>query len=513
MKKHLNNKIAYLKKYIGDDKNYHTILEPLFTNPELKDKSIYEELSKNKELRGDIRDYLEGLAKTKNALEHIQRGVTHHVLNAKHHEKEAFIVAQAGRKGAITIATNMAGRGTDILLGGNPEFLAKEEISNQGKDWYDIPEEERDALTAEKKKITDVEKEDVIEAGGLHIVGTERHESRRIDNQLRGRAARQGDPGSTRFYLSLQDNLMRIFGGDRVSGLMDMLNVDESMPIAAKMVSNVIEGAQRKVESHHFDIRKNVLKYDDVLTEQRQLIYDQRRQVLEGLNLRENMLHMTEQEMTRLVTGHIPPEGTLEDWEEEPVTDMLAQMHAQFPQLQHIEREQLAGKQQPELLSMLIEEVLNAYERIESQLNEVSGQLKEEHGIELLGLEGELNPADKYLTDKVDALSDEARAHYRHPLRRVERDILLSVIDNKWIDYLHNLDALREGIGLRAYGQKDPLLEYKREAFEMFQALTFDIQREVTSLLYRSKIEIQLEQHAPEGADLEMSGDEAVVES
>lgn len=491
---HLQSKTAYLKKYIGDDKTHLDHLNVLFDKPEQHDKSVFEALADNKDLRPDVQEYVRGLAKTKNAVEQIKQGVKHHVLNAKHHEQEAFIVAQAGRKGAITVATNMAGRGTDILLGGNPELLAKQELIESGKDWRELSEEEMEALTAKKKDITDAEKEDVIALGGLHIIGTERHESRRIDNQLRGRAARQGDPGSTHFYLSLEDNLMRIFGGQRVSGLMDMLNVDESMPIAAKMVTNVIEGAQRKVEAYHFDIRKNVLKYDDVLTEQRKLIYDQRRQVLEGFTLRENMIHMMEQEISRLITTHIPPEGHLEDWEEEPVKDMLAQLHAQFPQLQHIDNDDIDKQTQQDLVIKLQHDVVEAYERIESQLVDVSSQLQEEHGISLLGLDAEIEQLSQRMKERVEALSDEERQHYSHPLRRVERDILLSVIDNKWIDYLHNLDALREGIGLRAYGQKDPLLEYKREAFDMFQAMTFEVQRDVTSLLFRSKIEIQLEQ-------------------
>ena len=405
------------------------------------------------------------------------RNINHQVLNAKQHEREAMIVSQAGRKGAVTIATNMAGRGTDILLGGNPEFLALEELFNKGVSPNDVtPSYIRELTERIKQNITDPEKEEVIAVGGLHVIGTERHESRRIDNQLRGRSARQGDPGSTRFYLSLEDSLMRIFQGDRVARLMEILNIDEDTPIHMVMVTKAIENAQRKVEAYHFDIRKSILKYDDVLTQQRQLIYDQRRRVLEGLGLRESILHMVQQDMERLVSSHIPADGDSNDWPEDALTKFAIELLSTIPQLQDtFSFDSLTGKSYNDLVAMTQEMAQTVYEQMEVNLAQLSADLQERHGIELAGVE--------------DATTDEDK----HPLRRIERDILLHVVDGKWIDYLHNLDALREGIGLRAYGQKDPLIEYKREAFEMFQQLTYDIQKETVSLLFRTRVEVQVQ--------------------
>ena len=231
-----------------------------------------------------------------------KRGIPHHVLNAKHHEREAYIIAQAGRVGAVTIATNMAGRGTDILLGGNAEFLAKEMLDNRGiTPESENYEAEKEAALAEARSITEAEHAKVVEAGGLHVIGTERHESRRIDNQLRGRAARQGDPGSTRFFLSLEDNLMRIFGGDKITALMNMMQVDENMAIENSLITRQIQSAQKKVETYHFDIRKSVLEYDDVMNIQREKFYAQRRKVLAGGNLSQDIYYMIEKEIDRLL--------------------------------------------------------------------------------------------------------------------------------------------------------------------------------------------------------------------
>lgn len=485
--KHINKKAAFLAEHLSDDLKKEAAIAKLLKSPEAVPADDILELSQRKDIKADIGVYIRELAKTKRAIEAIQKGVPHQVLNAKHHEREAYIVAQAGRKGAITVATNMAGRGTDILLGGNPEFLVREELASKGQDYRELSEADFDILVAEKKAITDDEKAEVIELGGLHILGTERHESRRIDNQLRGRAARQGDPGSTRFYLSLEDNLMRIFGGQRVAGLMDLLKVDETLPIAAKMVSGVIETAQRRVEAYHFEIRKNVLKYDDVLTEQRQLIYEQRKQVLEGIRLRESMRSMVDAAMGQLVARHIPFEGDPLDWDAESVKDMVDQLHARIPQLSEtITIEQVKEQANGLAVVELFQQAANTvYDDMEKALDDAASKLKDEHGIELIGLNDEVDDADTE-TNRGE-MAD-------HPLRRVEREILLSVIDKKWIEYLHSLDALREGIGLRAYGQKDPLLEYKREAFEMFQALSDQIQQEAVNLLFRSKIEIMVDQ-------------------
>jgi preprotein translocase subunit SecA len=436
---------------------------------------------------GDIALLLEGVADTLRAVKAISRGLPHQVLNAKHHEQEALIVAQAGRKSAITIATNMAGRGTDILLGGNPEALAKTEFLAMGIDWRNIPEEELLAAIDRKKGMTEIEKGEVLAQGGLHIIGTERHESRRIDNQLRGRAARQGDPGSTHFFLSLEDGLMRKFGGDRIAGMMDLLRVDETMPISAGMVSKAIEGAQRKVEAYHFDIRKNILQYDDVLTEQRQLIYDQRKKVLNGDNLRDSITHMITQVVERLCNNHLPPGTTPEEWDENALAELVAILHQVIPQLaESLTLDSMAGLKQVDVVTRIQQESLAVYTRLEEELSRVSDELESQHGIRLSGLDEE--------TSLDNGLTRKASESDLHPLRRIERDILLSNIDSRWIDYLHNLDGLREGIGLRAYGQKDPLIEYKREAFEMFQNLTYDIQRDTVMLLFNTRIEIQMQQ-------------------
>jgi preprotein translocase subunit SecA len=503
MTQHLFDKVQRLQKAVADmkDAELDKLLLPLFKQADSLDKKAYEELvAATKGKNQDVADFIESIAKTAATVDAVRRGIPHHVLNAKHHEKEAMIVAQAGRYGAVTIATNMAGRGTDILLGGNAEFLAKDAFSQAGLDWRSAPHEEFHAKVKEMQAITEEEKKKVVAAGGLHIIGTERHESRRIDNQLRGRAGRQGDPGSTRFYLSLEDPLMRLFGGQKIAGLMDVLNVDETMPITAPLVSRAIESAQRKVEAYHFDIRKNILQYDNVLTEQRRLIYDQRRKVLEGHNLRETILRMIEREMERLVSSHVTPDGSWEDWEKEVIDEMIAQLHAQVPQMAHIDQETIKGKSYQQLIQLLQTECLTVYQKMEEELVELAEELQATHGITLSGMDPE---DEAVLNERAHKLNEEEIAQLKHPLRRIERDILLSVVDSKWIDYLHNLDSLREGIGLRAYGQKDPLIEYKREAFEMFQQLSYDIERETLSLLFRARIEVQLERQLDTPADLE----------
>lgn len=512
MTQHLRDKAQRFQKTVDESGNAELIaaLGPVLKNPEAFGKEKFEELAKQFEKQSDVVEMLKGIGKTAAAVASIQRGVAHHVLNAKHHEKEALIVAQAGRYAAVTIATNMAGRGTDILLGGNPEFLAKDLYADQGIDYREVPHDEFKAAVAQQQVITEEEKKKVVAAGGLHIIGTERHESRRIDNQLRGRAARQGDPGSTRFYLSLEDPLMRLFGGQKIAGLMDVLNVDETMPITAALVTRAIEGAQRKVEAYHFDIRKNILQYDDVLTEQRQLIYDQRRKVLEGHNLRGTIVQMTQKEMKRIASEHITADSTAEDWNKESLEEMLQQLHAMVPQMAHLTLDKFQGRMTFDQMSELLQiECLKVYEQMEVELTRLAEDLKEKHGITLSGLEDEDESAEAHKAEHHEfpeqerELTPEEHAQKRHPLRRIERDILLSVVDSKWIDYLHNLDALREGIGLRAYGQKDPLLEYKREAFEMFQQLSYDIARETLGLLFRARIEIQLERQMETSADME----------
>ena len=401
-----------------------------------------------------------------------KRGIKHNVLNAKHHEKEAYIIAQAGRVGAVTIATNMAGRGTDILLGGNAEFLAKEKLETMGVT-PESPDYEKikDEVLAESRKITEDEHARVVEVGGLHVIGTERHESRRIDNQLRGRAARQGDPGSTRFFLSLEDNLMRIFGGDKITSLMNMLQVEENMAIESKLISNQIQSAQKKVETYHFDIRKSVLEYDDVMNVQREKFYAQRRKVLAGKNLSDDIYFMIEKEIDRLLKGYISPEQHPEEYIYEDLERMIKEIHSIIPQLSFI----------------TIKDVQNSrFDAISSKLKDFAIKAYRDHEEEVIDFyNGVLEKYDPEFTPQ-KAFSDD------NVIRNLEKDILLRVVDNKWIDHLHNIDMLRDSIGLRAYGQKDPLLEYKREAYEMFNKMMYEIQEDTVRHLFRTKFGVQV---------------------
>ncbi len=408
-----------------------------------------------------------------------KRGVKHNVLNAKHHEREAYIIAQAGRKAAVTIATNMAGRGTDILLGGNPEFLAKDMLLQKAVNPENTPQEEYKKLSQEALdeacKITEAENKEVIDAGGLYVIGTERHESRRIDNQLRGRAARQGDPGATRFFLSLEDNLMRIFGGDKICGLMEALNVEESMAIESPIVSRSIQSAQKKVETYHFDIRKHVLEYDDVMNQQRERLYKQRREVLEGKNLYEDLIYMVEQEIHRIMGGYISPEMDPGEYDDESLESMLKNIVATVPQISSLTLQDIKGIKYDALFEKLKNQAIEAYKDHETEIVEFYNKM-------IIESDG----VDKSEFEPQQVGSDES------VMRNIERDILLRVVDNKWIDHLHGIDALREGIGLRAYGQKDPLIEYKREAFDMFNDMMHDIQRETVAHLFRTKLGVQL---------------------
>ena len=410
-------------------------------------------------------EYLSSLLKKK--------GIKHNILNAKHHEKEAFIIAQAGRLGAVTIATNMAGRGTDILLGGNPEYLAYEELT-QKKITPEHPDYQKlkDEAMSGMRNMTEQEHKKVVELGGLHVIGTERHESRRIDNQLRGRAGRQGDPGSTRFFLSLEDNLMRIFGGDKVIAIMERLNVAEDMAIESPLITRQIKSSQKKVETYHFDIRKNVLEYDDVMNIQREKFYAQRRRVLEGENLSEDILYMIDCEIERMIKSYVAPGMNPEEYQEDDIKNLIRELSALTPQL--------SGQIKPEDIKNLRYE--NIYEKIKDAVTEAY----KNHEIQIVNFyndvvakyEDDFVPQEPFTGDNV--------------MRSLERDILLRVIDNKWIDHLHNNDMLREGIGLRAYGQKDPLIEYKKEAYDMFNKMMFEIQSETVMHLFRSKFGIQI---------------------
>lgn len=388
-----------------------------------------------------------------------RKGIPHQVLNAKHHDKEAEIVAQAGRQGAVTIATNMAGRGTDILLGGNPEFLARQELRQKGHQFEMAgeiataqaePEDHVFKATLEKfRRQTEEERRLVVESGGLHIFGTERHESRRIDNQLRGRCGRQGDPGSSQFYSSLEDDLMRLFGSENISGIMDRLGIEEDMPIEHSMITKSIETAQKRVENRNFDIRKHVLQYDDVMNQQRELIYKQRRQVLTGENLKDNILEMIETSVARAVSAYAPEGVYPEEWDLKGLLDYAEQLFLPDHQLSP---EELEGMGRQELQDFLAERSHEAYEAREQELG-----------------------------------SD--------TMREIERVIMLRVVDDKWMDHLDAMDQLREGIGLRAYGQKDPLIEYKFEGYEMFQNMIDTIQDEVVRYIFRvSVVQPQQEQ-------------------
>jgi preprotein translocase subunit SecA len=362
-------------------------------------------------------------------------GVPHVVLNAKYHEREAEIVAQAGRKGAVTIATNMAGRGTDILLGGNPEFAAAQKT----KDIED-PAERKRIEEQIRDEWTDIH-EEVVSLGGLHIVGTERHESRRIDNQLRGRAGRQGDPGSSRFYLSLEDDLMRIFGGDRIMGLMERLGMEEGVPIEHGMVTNAIQRAQKQVEGRNFEARKHLLEYDDVMNKQRESIYTLRRSILEGREGKEYILNAADEIVTYLVDTHYP-EG---DRQQPDEVELNAELYDYFGLDLRSAGADLQADRRDEVTYKITEAVNARYAEKES----------------LVGADN---------------------------MRLNEKYLLLQVIDQQWKDHLLNIDHLKEGIGLRGYGQRDPLIEYKRESFEMFQSMMERIQDRVVKVLWKIEL-------------------------
>jgi len=363
-----------------------------------------------------------------------RRGVEHSVLNAKYHEKEAEIIAQAGRKGAVTIATNMAGRGTDILLGGNPDFSLKREMQKQSE-WAPA---ELQRLTERIKEETELEKRDVVAAGGLHILGTERHESRRIDNQLRGRSGRQGDPGSSRFYLSLEDDLMRIFGSERISGLMQRLGMEEGVPIEHRMVTRAIENAQKKVEGHNFEIRKQLLEYDDVMNKQREIIYERRKEIFQGASVTETIQEMIEERLDGLLTLYCSKEQHVDEWDLKGLAESL---HQQFSLT--VKELWLQSLQGPETIqSELLGQIREAYRQREEDLGETA-------------------------------------------MRQIERVVMLRVMDALWKDHLLSMDYLKEGIGLRGYGQRDPLVEYKREGFDLFADMMGRVQSEVIANLMR----------------------------
>ncbi len=401
-------------------------------------------------------------------------GIKHNVLNAKHHEKEAYIIAQAGRVGAVTIATNMAGRGTDILLGGNAEYLAKEELDKKGitKDNPNYEQIKNEALE-KARKITQEEHDKVVELGGLHVIGTERHESRRIDNQLRGRAARQGDPGSTKFFLSLEDDLMRIFGGEKIAHLMTMLNVDDDTAIENPLITRQIESAQKKVETYHFDIRKSVLEYDDVMNIQREKFYYQRRKVLAATDLRDDIKFMMLKEVDRILAQYISKDMSPQEYVHDDLVMFTKEFVSVFPQLKDkIKVEEIKDLRANEISQKLKDLALESYKQFElDTINDFNSVMTKYYGNDFVKQE-------PYTKDNI--------------LRHVERDILLQVVDAKWIDHLGNIDMLKDSIGLVAYGQKDPLIEYKKEAYNLFNSLMAEIQSETIQHLFRAKFGVQV---------------------
>jgi len=387
----------------------------------------------------------------------LRRGIPHEVLNAKYHEREAQIVAQAGRKGAVTVATNMAGRGTDIMLGGNPEFMAAAELAGRGLSPVETPEDYEaawpDAL-AKAKASVEAEHNEVVSLGGLYVLGTERHESRRIDNQLRGRSGRQGDPGESRFYLSLGDDLMRLFNAHMVEAIMERLNLPEDVPIESKMVSRSIRSAQTQIEQQNFEIRKNVLKYDEVLNKQRTVIYDERRRVLLGEDIHEQVVNMVED----TIRGYVQvatSEGYAEDWDLDTLWTSLKQLYPVSVTVDDLHERSGGGLSSEFLQDELVADALAAYRQREEELGE-------------------------------------------QVLRELERRVILSVLDRRWREHLYEMDYLQEGIGLRGYGQRDPLVEYQREAYDMFGAMMDGIKEESVGFLFN--LEVQLDEEQPPAA-------------
>jgi preprotein translocase subunit SecA len=375
-----------------------------------------------------------------------RRNIPHNVLNAKQHEKEAGIIAQAGRSATVTIATNMAGRGVDILLGGNPEGIARERLRRAGVDLATLSDEDPLWLSAlaEAKAECEADRKRVVAVGGLHVVGTERHEARRIDNQLRGRSGRQGDPGSSRFFISLEDDLMRRFGGQSVSSLMERFGMDEDVPIEHNLVSKAIENAQIRVEGYNFDIRKHVLEYDNVVNKQREVIYNQRRQILSEPTMRPTIMGMVEDELRALVES-FTGELTRENWD-------LSGLAAEVSKVLPLPRGEKPGSWRRLNATGLVEHLM--------ALAEQAYDAKEQ----------ELGP---------------------ERMRQLERLVMLRAVDNRWVRHLTDLDELREGIGLRAFAQQDPLVAYKKDAHEMYQELVAAITRDIVYSVYHAQLMIR----------------------
>ena len=394
------------------------------------------------------------------------KGIPHEVLNAKYHEREAAIIARAGHKGAVTVATNMAGRGTDIMLGGNPEFIADQELHQRGLSPVDTPEDYEAAWAGAVEKCRRAvaeEHEEVVAAGGLYVLGTERHESRRIDNQLRGRSGRQGDPGESRFYLSLEDDLMVRFNGDKIAHLMQLLKTPADMPLESKPVSRAIRSAQSNVESLNFEIRKDVLKYDDVMNRQRKVVYDERRAVLEGADMHEQISGMVDDVISDYVTG-ATADGFPEEWDLDKLWRALRQLYPDHVTIDQVIDD--AGGERSHLTREILTE-----------------EIREDAHAAYVRREEELTP---------------------DVMREFERRVVLSVLDRKWREHLYEMDYLREGVSLRGYGQRDPLIEYQREGYDMFTTMMEGIREESVTSLFNLQVQVQqnpiVEEAAADGA-------------
>ncbi|HEX9056803.1 MAG TPA: preprotein translocase subunit SecA [Ktedonobacterales bacterium] len=394
----------------------------------------------------------------------VRSGVPHNVLNAKQHQREAVIVAQAGRSGAVTIATNMAGRGTDIQLGGDPAGFVDEILRTRDIDPEFATDEDRAEALQEAKRRCEQDREKVVAARGLHIIGTERHESRRIDNQLRGRSGRQGDPGSSRFFVSLGDELMRRFGTDRVAGFMDRLGMDDDTPIESAMATRFIEQAQSKVEGYNFDIRKNVVEYDDVIAAQRDVIYADRRAALEHQDLHDRMLELIEREVTRVVASHTTA-NLPEDWDLDGLMTALQIWGIAVPE--DYFPEYLNRLRRPQLTEDMVELALAGY------------ATKEEAVVNAATEHKSVEPGSVYM-------------------RQFERAVTLQVVDSLWMDHIDAMDVMRSGIGLRGVAQRDPLVEFKREAYVAFEQLKEQIEHHIVDLLFRAPVQIQIQAPPPE---------------
>ena len=411
-----------------------------------------------------------------------KRGIKHNVLNAKHHEEEGQIIARAGRPGTVTVATNMAGRGTDIVLGGNPEVILDEKLRERGLDPFEDEEKYQEAWEAEidsererSKKLGD----QVREAGGLYVLGTERHESRRIDNQLRGRTGRQGDPGETRFYLSMRDELMVRFVGQSMENMMNRLNVPDDVPIEAKMVSNSIKGAQAQVENQNFEMRKNVLKYDEVLNEQRKVVYATRHDILDAGDIQHNIRGMIDDTVSAYVAGATAT-GYVEDWDLDALWNALDSLYG--PTISHEELVEGSEYGSPgelsaeQLRDALVQDANNEYDKLEESVTAIGGEQQ---------------------------------------MRNTERMVILPIIDQKWREHLYEMDYLKEGIGLRAMAQRDPLVEYQKEGGEMFNAMNDGVKEETVRQLFmlRKQFKQQEEEQAGESAATASGNGEGTVEA